>query len=107
MVAPAGSSPRLVGQRRMVTVVDVERQSMSWDHDDSLEQGPAGDDLNGDSTDLLPCPACGAAIYEDSERCPRCGRWVIPLAGHARRRGTIWWVGAGLALLGMLAWAMS
>ena len=79
---------------------------MPWEDDEIMEDDIVDDDLDDDSTDLLPCPACGAMIYEDSEQCPRCGRWVMPRAGDAQHHSALWWVGAGLALLGMLMWAI-
>ena len=42
------------------------------DYDDD----PAGDQI--------PCPACGNMIYDDTDKCPHCGEWIMPLASHAR-----------------------
>lgn len=38
------------------------------------EDWPAEDD----STEVVPCPVCGADIYEDAPQCPACGEYVIP-----------------------------
>lgn len=37
-------------------------------------------------SETVPCPACGAAVYEDADQCPACGEWIIPLAA-SRGRG--------------------
>jgi len=37
-----------------------------------------GHDDTDDSDPTLPCPACGAAMFEDSPRCPSCGEYVTP-----------------------------
>ena len=64
-------------------------ESSEWEEDSS-------DDL----VETVPCPRCGAEIYEDAVRCPACGEYVThstsPWIG---RPG--WWV--ALALLGILA----
>jgi hypothetical protein len=31
---------------------------------------------NDDDDDLIPCPYCREPIYEESERCPRCGKYI-------------------------------
>ena len=40
-----------------------------------------------DDSETVACPACGADVYEDSERCPACGEYITPntspLAGRS------------------------
>jgi hypothetical protein len=31
---------------------------------------------NDDDDDLIPCPYCREPIYEQSERCPNCGKYI-------------------------------
>jgi predicted RNA-binding Zn-ribbon protein involved in translation (DUF1610 family) len=50
-----------------------------------------------ESDDRLPCPECGDMIYEDSEQCPHCGLYVMPLAHAARSRS--WFVLAIVVLV--------
>lgn len=58
--------------------------------------------LNDDETETLDCPSCGAAVYEDSPRCPVCGEYVtFANTGYAWSNRPIWWVLLGLA--GILA----
>lgn len=75
-----------------------------WDHDDwdydDLDDSDVNDgdwdDGADDEAETLPCPACGAQIYEQAEQCPYCGHyvthWSSALAGRP------WW----FVLLGVL-----
>ncbi len=58
------------------------------------------EDSGDDFTETVPCPHCGANVYEDAVQCPACGTYIIhntsPWTGRP-----IWWV--VLALLGILA----
>jgi len=48
----------------------------------------------------IPCPECGADVYEDAVRCPHCGNYIT----HDTRVWSgrpLWWVVLGL--LGILA----
>ncbi|MBA4018405.1 MAG: hypothetical protein C0483_14660 [Pirellula sp.] len=62
--------------------------------DDDIDEEDDSDDADGD--DLLPCPHCGAAIYEQSEKCPKCGEYVDPDAQH---RKPLWVVFTLLVLI--------
>ena len=48
-----------------------------------------------DAAETVPCPACGAEVYEDAPACPACGEYVTayrsPTAGMPR-----WFAAAGL-----------
>ena len=49
--------------------------------DDRRDEGPSHadmDDLDDDDSPVVPCPECGADVYEDAERCPRCGQYITP-----------------------------
>jgi hypothetical protein len=68
----------------------------SWkfdDPDDELrdEEFPDEEDSDDDLSDTIPCPDCGADIYEDAVRCPVCGSYVTadtgPWSGRPR-----WWI---------------
>jgi len=45
------------------------------DTDDGDEPGWDGDDDSGDEP-TVPCPYCRAEMFEDSPRCPSCGRFI-------------------------------
>ena len=59
---------------------------------------------NGDdSTD--ECPHCGASIYEDIERCPRCENYISREDTPSQR--SLWFVVCAiLCLLAALGWAL-
>jgi len=53
-----------------------------------------------DLSETLPCPHCGAEVYEDAVQCPVCGAYIT----HRNTVFTgrpVWWILLGL--LGILA----
>ena len=58
------------------------------------------DDPDDPEEDLLPCPCCGADIFEDSVQCPICGEYVTFGANAWYGRSWVWVV---LGLLGIAA----
>jgi hypothetical protein len=53
--------------------------------------------------DTLPCPYCGAAVYEDAPQCPRCGNYLSE--EDERPVGKPWWLLAGvLVCLALVLW---
>lgn len=77
-------------------------ESDDWDDDPSVEgdfdeEWP--DDEDADSL-TVPCPSCGADIYEDAEQCPVCGEYVVRTS-TAWQGKPIWWILLGG--LGILA----
>ena len=50
---------------------------------------PEPDDSDDDSSETVPCPKCGADVYEDAEQCPRCGEYIT--AGAHLWSGRSWW----------------
>ena len=76
-----------------------------WDDDDPDDEGPSSVDLDelGDDgpSQTVGCPACGAEIYEDADRCPVCGQYVTRGRGVWAGKSW-WWVLIGLIVLAML-----
>jgi len=75
--------------------------------DDDLDEDFDGED---DEAEVLPCPACGFSVYEDSPWCPSCGQYVTFPDGSAGAWSgrPNWWIvlgilGVGATLLMMLA----
>ena len=64
------------------------------------------DEFEDDRTEALPCPSCGAEVYEETQRCPHCGDWIVPHAAHARRKRGLWIVAAVLALIAIVVLAL-
>jgi len=61
--------------------------------DDWYDEEP--DDASDD--DLLPCPECGAEIFDDAEQCPHCGWYVTPFRTRVDSRRQ--WVAIVLLVL--------
>ncbi len=74
-------------------MADRDWDSDSDDFDDLVED-------DSDETEVVVCPMCGTAVYEDAEQCPACGEWITtsthPFAGRA-----LWFVVLGV--LGIVA----
>jgi len=69
-----------------------------------LEQDLA--DLGEDAeSDTLPCPRCGAPVYEAAEKCPACGEWIIARLDASAGAGRLWWWVA-LAVAGAIAFVL-
>ncbi len=70
--------------------------------DDELDDDPEED---ADDGTVVPCPHCGAEIFDDAEQCPVCGSWIT-----ADRRASTgkpsWFVVVGViaAFLAILTW---
>ena len=60
---------------------------------------PLEEDLDDGSDDLpeAACPSCGAVVTEDTQKCPRCGDWIVP--ADLSRRGWRQWVFVAVVLL--------
>jgi predicted nucleic acid-binding Zn ribbon protein len=69
------------------------------------EDEPDWDEPGDESAETIDCPHCGAALYEDSERCPRCERYLSSEELPTRRQHP-WWIliAALVCLLIVLAW---
>lgn len=77
-----------------------------YQDDDEDEDDDYGDDYPGDDDDAetVPCPHCGADVYEEAEQCPRCGKYLSAEdAPPSRPRG---WVAVVmvLALVAAVMW---
>ena len=70
-----------------------------WDMEDDED-----DDDDGE-TCVLPGPACGAEVYEDAERCPHCGEYIVRRLQNWEGRPW-WWVVLGLLGIGAVIWAL-
>lgn len=74
-----------------------------WHADDDASDDAWGDDDEASSDDTLPCPACGAAVFEDSPRCPACGEYVTP-GGSGVAARPAWVVLTALVCLAIALW---
>lgn len=82
------------------------------DEDDSDPDWDTGDDYDPDDSEtypqglydddgppLVPCPHCRADIFEDSEQCPECGRYLTGEDAPAAGKSSAWWILIVLTLL--------
>jgi predicted nucleic acid-binding Zn ribbon protein len=78
---------------------------MAWDDLDDDDTGFDATDPDDEST--APCPACGAEIYDDAERCPECGHYQS--REDQRRSATPVWIiaTAVLCLVIVVLWIIS
>lgn len=86
----------------------MDYEDDDWD-EDSYDDGY--DDLDDEEGSTIPCPDCGADIYEDADACPHCGTYLY----HGYHAGSYypWYTFGGavewspfwifLAMLGILA----
>lgn len=55
----------------------MNRRSRDFDEDDFDDESWDADDAEDDPDgDVLPCPYCGASIYDDAVQCPKCGEYL-------------------------------
>jgi hypothetical protein len=92
MVPPLSRSSRKSAAMRTTHPRDDE----SWDEPDF--DGP------DDDSDTVPCPYCGAEMYEDAPRCPQCGQYISAEDAPAGRKPAWIIVGVLLCLAVALAW---
>lgn len=53
----------------------------------------------GDEDDcVLQCPACRAAVHEDTHQCPHCGDWIVPVYPQRPMRKLVF-VGCAILLV--------
>ncbi len=81
----------------MIEFWDQDWEDLEFDDDD--DENPDADDQDDDfdadddeETSVVPCPSCGADVYEEADRCPHCGSFIDPTAAP-RRDKPGWWVG--------------
>lgn len=68
------------------------------------EERVAEDEDSGD--DLLMCPACKNAVHEDTQQCPYCGDWIIPVYPGERSKRVVWLIAAALLILAFIVMAV-
>ena len=72
------------------------------EYDDYPEEEWVEDEGGGPEEDVLVCPSCHATVHEDTQQCPHCGDWIVPVWPRRRSRRLVWIVAAVLAILGLM-----
>jgi len=77
--------------------------------DDWIDEGPSDEDLDEFGQDTaattMPCPECGAEMYDESERCPTCGQYVTRDTNEWASK-PLWWILLAIAGVVALVWAL-
>ncbi len=72
-----------------------------FDADEDPEDWEYPDDEDDDD-ETMSCPHCRASIYDDAERCPKCGSYLSREDAPWRKP---WWLLLGVfACLGVVTW---
>jgi predicted nucleic acid-binding Zn ribbon protein len=53
------------------------------------DEGPDEEWIEDDGEpedDVLACPSCHEAVHEDTQQCPYCSDWIIPVEPHGRSK---------------------
>ena len=56
--------------------------------------------------DVLQCPSCKATVHEDTQQCPHCGDWIVPVWPGGQSKRLIWLVAAALLILAFILMAV-
>lgn len=54
----------------------MKKETDDWNGDED-EYDDEVDEEDDDVNAVATCPACGAEVYEDAERCPVCGDYIV------------------------------
>ena len=73
------------------------------DDDDEWDDELDNDDDGDDDAATVACPFCGHEIFEDSPRCPSCGKY-LSADDFARRSQPLWVFVTALVCLAAALW---
>jgi hypothetical protein len=65
---------------------------MAWDDEIDDNDAELEEWIDDDAPDdvLLHCPSCKREVHEDTQQCPYCGDWIVPVDLSDRPRRRIW-----------------
>ena len=85
------------------------RHPMNAEDDNLKDEGPQEIDLaelgDEDQSETVPCPACGAEIYDDADRCPSCGQYVT-IRQEGASSGRWKWIVVLAVLAALAIWVL-
>ncbi len=64
------------------------------------------DDEGDPEDDVLACPSCRQSVHEDTQQCPHCGDWIIPVDPSERFRKLLWAAVALLLVGSLILWVV-
>lgn len=79
---------------------DWAAESKGWEDD---EEGFDEEGFANDDAETIACPYCGVEIYEESQRCPHCEKYISKEDAPAAKKPS--WVVLGF-ILALLATAL-
>jgi predicted nucleic acid-binding Zn ribbon protein len=74
------------------------------DEDEGDDEGDAEDGEDDATTD--ECPHCGAAVYDDAEQCPTCGKYLSREDAPSRLPAAWILIGVAVCLVIVILWAL-
>ncbi len=69
------------------------------EYDEYADEEWVEDEEGDPEDDVLTCPSCHKSVHEDTQQCPHCGDWIVPVWPRKRGKGMIWFIAAGLVIL--------
>jgi len=76
------------------------------EYDAESEEGPDDDSSEDDESSTMPCPRCRREVWEDADRCPRCGYYLTDDEMEEEERSAgpgFKWKWVSIALLAVFA----
>lgn len=92
MVVEVDNFPARPGDGGMLMTDDELYIEEEWEDDEEDEE----------SDDLLECPSCRGSVHEDTQQCPHCGDWIVPVWPQRTAKRVVWIVAALLVIIAML-----
>lgn len=71
-----------------------------YDADDWIDESDIGSPDEAD--DLLLCPSCGAEVHEETQQCPHCGDWIVPVYPGEGPKRIVWTIAVILVLASLV-----
>lgn len=75
---------------------------MTYDDYDAEDWIDDTDQEEADSDDLLVCPSCREYVHEETQQCPHCGDWIVPVYPGEGGKRLVWTIAVILVLVSLL-----
>lgn len=74
-------------------------REVEWE--DEEEEGVEEEEGDSDA-DLLTCPTCRGKVHEETQQCPHCGDWIMPVDESGAIKRVVWIAAAILGIVAMV-----
>lgn len=78
-----------------------------FDKESETDEPADESDEDAELSETVPCPECGAEIYEDAFQCPVCGSYLPGQSSSPWAGRPLWWILLGLLGTGALIYALA